>query len=129
MKFVTIDLSTKRNGREVKWQAEAPQVESAEELTTFAGDADKAVEWINGHLAVDSGNAGRPVVREGDEKESDADLIAKAQARTKEYQPRGVRVGTGTTSKARALDEIRELRSAGNLTQEALDAVLAKFGA
>lgn len=129
MKYATIDLSTKRGTRAVEWQAEAPQVESVEELVTFAGDADKALEWINGHLAIDAGNAGRPRVREAEESESDQDAIAAAQARTKEYQPRGVRVGTGTASKAKALDQIRELQSAGKLDNDALAAILAKFGA
>lgn len=129
MKFATIDLSTKRSGREVEWQAEAPQIESLDELTSFAGDADKAVAWVNGHLAIDAGNAGRPVVREADEKVSDTDAIAKAQEATKGYQPRGQRTGVGTTAKARTLDQIREMRAAGNLTDDALDALLAKFGA
>src|SRR5882724_3857262 len=129
MKQGTIDLSTKRNGKEVKWQANAPQVESVEELVTFAGDADKALEWVNGHLAIDAGNAGRPRVNDTEDTESDADAIAAAQKRTAEYQPRGVKVGTGTASKAKALDAIRELRAAGSLTDDALDALLAKFGA
>lgn len=129
MRFSTIDLSTKRNGREVKWQAEAPQVESVEELVTFAGDADKALEWVNGHLAIDAGNAGRPRVRDAEDTENDADAIAAAQGRTHDYQPRGQKTGTGTTAKARALDEIKSLQATGALTGEALDAILAKFAA
>ena len=132
VRFATINLSTKRNGREVEWQAEAKQIESLEDLLGLCGgNEQQAVEWANGHLATDAGNAGRPVVRNAAETVSDSDAIAKAQDATRTYSPQGARA-PGVKTKAGFFDEILALQ-AGGASAEEINVKLAeyaqKFGA
>lgn len=131
MRYAVAELSTKRNGREVKWQFEAPQVESVEELVTFAGSAELALEWVNSHLTTDSGNAGRPVVRDAADTVSDEDAIGKAQAASRQYVPRGAR-GPGVKARATHFDELMGLYGSGASPEEIqakLEELSKKFGA
>lgn len=131
MRYAILEVSTKRNGREVKFQVEVPQVDSAEELNTFAGSPDLATEWINSHLSTDAGNAARPIVRDAADTVSDEDAVAKAQPAAKSYVPRGSR-GPGVKARAGHFDELMQLYGSG-ATPEAIQAKLeelqAKFGA
>ena len=131
MRYAILDVSTKRAGREVKFQVEVPQVESTDELIKFAGSEELAVEWLNSHLSTDAGNAARPIVRDGKETESDEALIAKAQPAAKNYVPRGARA-PGVKARASHFDELMSLYGSG-ATPDEIEAKLkelsAKFGA
>lgn len=131
MRYKVLDVSTKRNGREVTFQVEVPQVDNLEELASFAGSAELALEWANSHLSTDAGNAGRPVVRDADEKVSDNDAISKAQAASKSYVPRGARA-PGVKTKAGNFDELMALYGSGATPEEIqskLEELAKKLGA
>ncbi len=131
MRYATLDVSTKRDGEDVKFQVEVPQVESLDELATFAGSAELALEWANSHLSTDAGNAARPVVRDGKKEEKIEALVAKAQAAARSYVPRGARA-PGVKARAGHFDELMTLYGSG-ATQEEIEAKLkelsTKFGA
>jgi len=132
MRYAILEVSTKRNGRDVKFQTEVPQIDGGlTELAKFAGSEELAVEWVNSHLSTDAGNAARPIVRDGKETETDEALIGKAQVASKGYVPRGARA-PGVKARAGHFDELMQLYGSG-ASQEEIDAKLKelsqKFGA
>ena len=131
MRYAILDVSTKRNGRDVKFQVEVPQVEALDELATFAGTAELALEWVNSHLSTDSGNAARPVVRDAADTVSDEDAIAKAQPAARGYVPRGAR-SPGVKTRAGHFDELMSLYGKGASPEDIqakLEELAKKLGA
>lgn len=140
MRYPVIEVSTKVAGQEVTWQAESPAVDSFEELNSIAGGLDKALEWVNGHLATDSGNAGRPLVRNltipanvhAGTPEFQAlvqSAITKAQSASRGYTPQGARA-PGVKAKAAAFDELMARVKRGETVSDSdLEALATQYGA
>ncbi len=140
MRYAVIEVSTKVSGVEQTWQAEAPQIDTFDELVSIAGGQDKAVEWINGHLSTDAGNAGRPLVRNltipanvrAGTDEFNAlvtSAVSKAQSASKSYSPQGARA-PGVKAKAAAFDELMSRVKRGATVSDAeLEALAAQYGA
>lgn len=140
MKYAVIEVSTKVAGVEQTWQAEAPQIDTFDELVSIAGGPDKALDWANGHLSTDAGNAGRPLVRNltipanvrpgTDEFNTLVQAaIGKAQAASRGYTPQGARA-PGVKAKAAAFDEMLARVKRGEAVDDAyLETLASQFGA
>lgn len=140
MRYATIEVSTKVAGFEVKWQAEAPLLETLNELDAAAGSPDKAIDWANGHISTDAGNAGRPIVRNvtipaGVTPGSEEfwaivnPAISKAQSASKNYSPQGARA-PGVKAKAAAMDDlVSRLKRGEKVSDDYLEQLATQYGA
>ncbi len=140
MKYAVLEVSTKVAGVEQTWQCEVPQVDTFDELVSIAGGLDKALDWANGHMSTDAGNAGRPVVRNltipanvrpgTDEFTKLVEAaVARAQAASRGYTPQGARA-PGVKAKAAAFDEmLARIKRGEKVDDQYLETIAQQFGA
>jgi len=105
-----------------------PQYDSYEEFVTAAGDAEKALEWVNGHAETDAKNIGRLALRNLPDDANFDVAHPRILDAIKNYSPKGGERATAVNKKkAAALDVIADMAAKGQtITPELIAELMAK---
>lgn len=128
MKFVTAEkqITTKhpKHG-EIKVTVETPQAESYSDFETFAGGADKALEFVNSALDTAAKNAARAYMRQAPETASVEQITTKAQELSRGYSVQSTGRGSAGREAQNKVDTaLTALKSGKELTRDELIALL-----